>query len=53
MTHEEMEEVASYVAHNFVSPLCFSEKSAKEIYLEMSGKHFSEFCSFLHNMVKE
>lgn len=53
MTREERDEIASYVAQNFISPLCFSEESTKENYLRMSGKEFNKFIEFLNNMIKE
>lgn len=53
MTKEERDEIGSYVAQNFISPLCFSKESTKDIYLKMSGTKFSEFIAFLNNMVKE
>ena len=53
MTKEEMEEIASYVAQNFISPLCFSKEPVKEIYLHMCGDEFNKFIVFLNNMVKE
>ena len=49
MTKEEMEEIASYVAQNFISPLCFSTESAEEIYLHMSGNEFNKFVDALNN----
>lgn len=52
MTKEERDEIASYVAQNFISPLCFSKEPAKEIYLHMSGDEFNKFIEFLNNMVK-
>ena len=53
MTKEERDEIASYVAQNLISPLCFSKESTKEIYLRMSGVEFSKFFMFLNDMVKE
>lgn len=53
MTNKERDEIGSYVAQNFISPLCFSKESTKEIYLRMSGKEFNKFIAFLDKMVKE
>lgn len=53
MTKKERDEIASYVAQNFIGPLCFSKESTKENYLRMSGVEFNKFFMFLDDMIKE
>ena len=52
MTKEERDEILSYVAQNFISPLCFDDRPANEVYLEMSGDKFNDFVEFMYDIEK-
>ena len=43
MTKQEIDEVASYVAQNIISPLAFDDTPAREVWLRLSGDDFNEF----------
>lgn len=47
MTEHEYDEIAHYVAENFISPLCFDKRPTKEIYFEYTTTKFDEFIKFL------
>lgn len=47
MTQHEYDEIAHYVARNFISPFCFEERTAEENFLEYSGTKFNNFIEFL------
>lgn len=53
MTQHEYDEIAHYVARNFISPLCFEEREPKEIFLEYSSTKFNNFIEFLDNLCAE
>ena len=50
MTQHECNEIAHYVAKNFISPLCFEERTPEEIFLEYSSTKFNNFIKFLNNL---
>ena len=50
MTQHEYDEIAHYVARNFISPFCFEERTAEENFLEYSGTKFNNFIEFLDNL---
>lgn len=50
MTKQEIDEVASYVAQNIISPLAFDDTPAKEVWLRLSGDDFNKFVEFLNTM---
>ena len=52
MTKEERDEILTYVAHNLISPLCFDNRPAREVYLDMSGDKFNALVEFLCDMEK-
>lgn len=52
MTRNEADIILSYIAQNFISPLCFDEREAKDIYLEYSGEKFNELVSLVFGMVE-
>ena len=47
MTQHEYDEIAHYVARNFISPLCFEKRTPEEIFLEYSSTKFNNFIEFL------
>lgn len=47
MTQYEYDEIAHYVARNFISPLCFEKRTPEEIFLEYSSTKFNNFIQFL------
>lgn len=47
----QMDEILSYIAENFVSPLCFDNRPAKEVYLEHSGEKFNDLVAFCYNLI--
>lgn len=51
LTEKERDEICSYVAQNFVSPLCFDYDTAKEAYLDLSGDKFNQFCAFMRELI--
>lgn len=53
MTRLEAVEILEYVAEKLISPLCFSDKSAKDAYLDLSGKTFNDLCAFVYTMVEK
>ena len=53
MTRQEMDTILSYFAQNFISPLCFDTRPAKEIWLEHSGEKFRALYQFMLNMQEE
>lgn len=57
MTKNEKDEILCYIAQNFVSTVYHKgvkqQKTAKEIYLEWSGKKFNELCEFVSQFVTE
>lgn len=53
MTKAEADEILGYVANEMISPLCFSDKSAKDAYLDLSGKTFNDLCAFVYTMVEK
>ena len=53
ITRNEADEILSYVAQNLISPLAFDERSANEVWLEMSGEKFNELCAFIYGMIKK
>ena len=46
-TTKTADEILSYVAQNFISPLCFDSRSGRDIYLEYSSEVFNKFVEFL------
>jgi hypothetical protein len=46
-TDKTADEILSYVANNFISPLCFDSRSGEDIYLEYSSEVFNKFVAFL------
>jgi hypothetical protein len=48
-TTKTADEILSYVARNFISPLCFDSRSGKDIYLEYSSEVFNKFVQFLRD----
>lgn len=51
LTEKERDEICSYVAQNFVSPLCFDYDTTKEAYLDLSGDKFNQFCAFMRELI--
>ena len=47
MTEHEYNEIAHYVARNFISPLCFEKRTPEEIFLDYSSTKFNNFIEFL------
>lgn len=52
MTREEADVILSHIAQNFISPLCFDKREARDIYLEYSGEKFNELVSLVFGMVE-
>jgi hypothetical protein len=50
MTKQKKDEILSYVAENFISPLCDSKKSGKELFLQFSEDEFNKFVTFVNNL---
>ena len=50
MTQHEYDEIAHFVARNFISPLCFEKRTPEEIYLEYSSTKFNDFIKFLNDL---
>ena len=50
MTQHEHDEIAHFVARNFISPLCFEKRTPEEIYLEYSSTKFNDFIKFLNDL---
>lgn len=46
-TTRTCDEILSYVAEHFVSPLCFDSRKGEEIYLEYSSEVFNNFVKFM------
>lgn len=53
MTRQEMDTILSYFVENFISPLCFDKRPAKEIWQEHSGEKSRALYQFMLNMQKE
>lgn len=53
MTKEEAMDILCYVAQEIISPLAFDKRSAKEVWLELSGEKFNKLCEFVNGKVKE
>lgn len=53
MTRQEMDTILSYSAQNFISPLCFDKRPAKEIWLEHSGEKFRALYQLMTKMQEE
>ena len=51
ITEKERDEICSYVAQNFVSPLCFDYDTTEEAYLDLSGDKFNKFCAFMRELI--
>lgn len=50
MTKQEIDEVASYVAQNIISPLAFDDTPAREVWMRLSVDDFNKFVKFLNTM---
>lgn len=50
MTKQEIDEVATYVAQNIISPLAFDDTPAREVWPRLSGYDFNKFVEFLNAM---
>ena len=53
ITRDKADEILSYIAQNLISPLAFDERTASEVWLEMSGEKFNQLCKFMYDLVKE
>lgn len=53
MTRKEADTILSHIAQNFISPLCFDKREAKDIYLEYSGEKFNELVDVVFEMVEK
>lgn len=53
LTQTQIDEILSYIANNFISPLCFDKRPTKEIYLEYSGKKFNDLVAFCRDLLDE
>lgn len=53
MTRQEMDTILSYFAQNFISPLCFDKRPAKEIWQEYSGEKFRALYQLMTKMQEE
>lgn len=49
----QIDEILSYIANNFISPLCFDKRPTKEIYLEYSGEKFNDLVTFCYDLFDE
>lgn len=52
MTKQERDAILSYVANNFISPLCNNEQSGDELYPQYTGEKFNQFVEFVCNLNK-
>lgn len=50
MTEQEKNAILSYVANNFISPLCDNKQSGDELYLQYSEDKFNKFVEFINNL---
>lgn len=53
MTRNEADVILSHIAQNFISPLCFDKREARDIYLEYSGEKFNELVKTVFSMVEK
>lgn len=53
MTKNEADIILSHIAQNFISPLCFDKREAKDIYLEYCSEKFNKLVSLVFEMVEE
>ena len=53
MTKAEADEVLGYVANEMISPICDSNKTANEIFSELTREKFNGLCRLMYTMVKE
>lgn len=53
MTRNEADVILSHIAQNFISPLCFDKREARDIYLEYSGEKFNELVKITFSMVEK
>jgi len=52
MTKEEADYICAYVAQNLVAPLFDDNRQGHEIWEEMTGHQFRDFCGFVYDFVK-
>jgi hypothetical protein len=52
MTKQERDAILSYVADNFISPLCDNEQSGDELYPQYCGDKFNQFVKFVNDLNK-
>jgi hypothetical protein len=52
MTKQEKDAILSYVADNFISPLCDNEQSGDELYPQYCGEKFNQFVKFVNDLNK-
>lgn len=53
MTKNEADIILSHIAQNFISPLCFDKREARDIYLEYCGEKFNKLVNLVFEMVEE
>lgn len=53
MTRLEAIEILEYVANEMISPICDSNKTANEIFSELTKEKFNGLCRLAYSMVKE
>lgn len=50
--NEKIENILTYVAQEMISPLCFSDKTCREAWAELSGEKFNELCKIAYSQKK-
>lgn len=52
MANEKIKNMLTYVAQEMISPLCFSDKTCREAWKELSGEKFNELCKIAYSQEK-
>ena len=53
MTKQEADTICAYVAQNIVAPLFDDNRQGHEIWEEMTGHQFRDFCGFVYDFVEK
>ena len=53
MTKQEADAICAYVAQNIIAPLHNEGRQGYEIFDEMTGRPFNNFCGFVYDFVEK
>ena len=53
MTKAEADEILGYIANEMISPICDSNKTANEIFSELTKEKFNDLCRLVYAKVEK